>query len=213
MTSSFQHGAYGGYGAFGALGATDFVEGTDFKCEDKAGNPLPICFGIGAQNHALLQQLQQVVNAFSTEKGFAPLDVDGFIGDLTVAAVARLGSVFAEVGAPFHPGNVTKADVAVGAPSIIEALKSAITRRLAAGQQVAAQGTPVAPTKQTASAAGVSRGAAADITAITTAPTAAAAAALPAKKSFLPLILGGLAAVLVVGGVGYVVYRRKARGA
>ena len=97
MTSSFQHGGYG-YGGFGAFGAPVFVQGTDFKCADKAGNPLPICFGIGAQNHGLLQQLQQQVNQLSTMAGFAPLLVDGVIGDKTVAAFAAAAGIVDGMG-------------------------------------------------------------------------------------------------------------------
>jgi len=210
MTSLFQNGAYGGYEPLGASSVT-FVEGTDFSCQDKAGKALPICFGIGAPNHQLLQQLQQLVNAFSTEKGFVPLSVDGFIGARTVAALATLGSVFAEVGLPFHLERATKENVTADAPSILTALTNVIAQRKAAGHPVAQPGAAVPSTKASTAAAGLPKGAAADVVAITTA-SSAAAAALPTKKSWLPWILGGLAAVAVVGGVGYVVYRRKARG-
>ncbi len=199
-----------GYGFGYGFGAAALVQGTDFKCADKSGSPLPICFGVGATNHALFQQLQQQLNKFSGEAGFTPLVVDGFIGTLTVAAVAAV----ARAGATPLGSFTTKELVAANAPTIIDFLTKSEADRVARIAPLSPPGTPVAPTTQATAAAGLPTKAAAEITAITTAPTAAAAAAAaPKKNTLLFLILGGLAAVLLVGGVGFVVYRRKARQA
>jgi len=59
---------------FGAL-----TQNVNFKCNEA------ICFGVGPV-HEQFKTLQTVLNAFAARSGFAPLDVDGFIGDRTVAA-------------------------------------------------------------------------------------------------------------------------------
>jgi len=196
--------SYGlGYGyAPNGLGQPALVQGTDFKCADKAGKALPICFGIGAANHALLQQLQQKINRFSSSRQFTPLIVDGFIGPLTVAAMAKMSEI---------SGTDTKEQIAANAPAIVAELDNIATT---GGEQLAPTGTPVQPTTQTAKAAGVPAKVAEEVTVSTTAPTTAdaeaAVAALPEQKSFLPWVLGGLAAVVIVGAVGYAYYRHKA---
>jgi len=56
------------------------TQNVDFKCNSA------ICFGVGGV-HDQFKTLQSTINRFSTlGDGFKPLDVDGFIGDLTVAA-------------------------------------------------------------------------------------------------------------------------------
>lgn len=193
-----------GYG-FTSLGLT---QGTDFKCVDKSGKPLPICFGIGAANHATLQQLQQALNQLSSMAGFATLDVDGFIGPLTVDA---LNAVVRISGG----GSVrTKEEIAADAPALIEQLNALASRQSQAGRQLAPTGAPVQPTVQTATAAGLPKGAATQVVAVTTAPTAqdaaAAEAAAPSDSAgLLPWIVGGVALVLAVGVGGYFYYRSK----
>lgn len=198
--------SYGGYGygyAPANLGQA-LAQGTDFKCVDKAGKPLPICFGIGAANHALLQTLQQRINKFSLSRAFTPLIVDGFIGPLTVAALGRLAS---DLGAD----TTTKELVAQNAREIIAQLEALAVE---GGEALAPGGEPVQPTTEIVKQAGVPSKAADEVTVSTTAPTVeaadAAVAALPEKKSILPWVLGGAAAVVIVGAVGFAYYRHKA---
>lgn len=198
--------SYGGYGygyAPANLGQA-LAQGTDFKCIDKAGKPLPICFGIGAANHALLQQLQQRINKFSESRAFTPLIVDGFIGPLTVAAIGRLAS---DLGVD----TTTKELIAQNAREIIAQLE---VLAVEGGEKLAPEGAPVQPTTAIVKAAGVPSKAADEVTVSTTAPTVeaadAAVAALPEKKSILPWVLGGAAAVVIVGAVGFAYYRHKA---
>ena len=41
------------------------TEGVDFKCVDRSGRPLPICYGVGIANHRLFQRLQTLLNRFA----------------------------------------------------------------------------------------------------------------------------------------------------
>jgi lysozyme family protein len=59
---------------FGAL-----TQNIDFECNAE------VCFSRGPAN-AQLKALQTTINFFAARGGFAPLNVDGFIGDKTVAA-------------------------------------------------------------------------------------------------------------------------------
>lgn len=211
MSAPYDNGYGLGYGfnyGYGFGASALLVQGTDFNCVDKSGKPLPICFGKGTENHQLLQTLQQQLNKFSAEARFTPLVVDGFIGDKTVAAVAAI----ARSGAAPLGAFTSKELVTANARTIIDFLAKSEADRRASNQPVSPPGTPVSPTQATAA---LPTKAAAEITAITTAPTAAAAdaasAALPKKSNLAYYILGGIAAVLVVGGVGFVVYRRKAK--
>jgi lysozyme family protein len=78
---------------FGAL-----TQNVNFKCNDA------ICFGVGVV-HEQFKTLQATINAFATLGGFAPLDVDGFIGDKTVAAA---NAAAAAAGIP-SPGTTRPA--------------------------------------------------------------------------------------------------------
>lgn len=84
--------------------------GVDFNCNAS------ICYGIGASNHALFQQLQQVLNQHG-----AQLAVDGFIGDATVAAVKAVGSKLG-VALPSSSRNV----VAAGVEDILAKLQTSL---------------------------------------------------------------------------------------
>ena len=90
------------------------VEGKDFKCVDQQGRPLTICFGIGNGVHRGFQLLQQSINWFSASRGFTPLNVDGFIGPVTVDALKKIR--------PDDFTDVTKEDVAANAPILIDRL-------------------------------------------------------------------------------------------
>lgn len=77
------------------------TEGIDFKCVDRSGKPLSICYGVGIANHQLFQRLQTLLNQFafavppeagtvqlgdmSWKGGGWSIAVDGFIGSATEA--------------------------------------------------------------------------------------------------------------------------------
>jgi len=84
--------------------------GVDFNCNAS------ICYAIGANNHALFQQLQQVLNQYG-----AGLTVDGFIGDNTVAAVARVANQRGLTVA-----GTTRQTIAANAHQIITAFSQAL---------------------------------------------------------------------------------------
>jgi len=86
------------------------VLGVDFNCNAS------ICYGVGANNHALFQQLQQVLNQHG-----AGLTIDGFIGDATVAAVKIVGGKL-RVALPSASRNA----VAAGADTIITQLQHSL---------------------------------------------------------------------------------------
>jgi hypothetical protein len=107
---------FNGVGGFGSVihgfGATrTLVKGTDFNCNTA------ICFGIGPANHQLFKDLQTTLNRYVPFGNlFAPLVVDGFLGNQTVKAVtvatATVG--IASLG--------TREAVAANAPALIEQL-------------------------------------------------------------------------------------------
>lgn len=94
-----------------SLGA--FVEGTDFNCNTA------ICYGIGAV-HNRFMALQATINRFASSAGFAPLTVDGFIGQLTVDAAAAAATT---VGLPV-PGTTIQ-EVAMNADTFTTQLSAA----------------------------------------------------------------------------------------
>jgi hypothetical protein len=182
-------GTYGyGYG----LGAAALTQGKDFNCN------AAICYAIGKANDGLFKQLQQAINTLSKAGGFAPLVVDGFIGDKTVLALKAL----VKLGLEAAPS--TKEQVAAQAPNLLPALSGIASSQASRGQTLAPPGAPVVyegpralPTPPMVTSTQI--------------PDTSHAAALPKPKSkTLWWILGGLAAVTAVGGVGYVVYRRRA---
>lgn len=107
---------FNGVGGFGSViygfGATrTFVKGTDFNCNAS------ICYGIGADNHQLFKDLQTTLNRYVVFGNFfAPLLVDGFLGDKTVAAV-RVAAATADI-----TFGATRETVAANAPALIERL-------------------------------------------------------------------------------------------
>ena len=118
----------------------------DFKCVDKTGRQLPVCYGIGAANHAILQQLQRLLNRLSApvtlssvlvSRGFRPLVVDGLIGPSTVAAVIpamavtfQLSGEMANILNKFNAGMIplAKENVAAYAPELVQAYETTIDR-------------------------------------------------------------------------------------
>lgn len=185
------HSGANGYYGFGAgLGA--LTQSKDFNCNSS------ICYAIGKENDALFKLLQQRINALSGIGGFQPLVVDGFIGAATVGALQALG----KVGLTSPPA--TKEQAAARASELITALTSLATVKVASGQALSPTGTPVTYQPPPPSVA---------IQPTQIPGASPAAAALPKVKSkALWWILGGIVGVATVGGVGYVVYRRKARG-
>jgi lysozyme family protein len=179
------------------------TQDTDFKCVDKAGNPLNFCFGIGAANHTLLQKLQQAVNRLANLGGFPALTVDGFIGPDTVAAVRKVLFIGPVGSLPW-----TKETISNNASEVIDGLNSIAADLQTRGDVLAPEGTPVEPTIQTmATSTGIPQESAADIIAAALGP------APSNQKTFklLPWILGGLAVVAAVGVGGYFYHRHKAR--
>lgn len=191
-----QHSGGFGYGyGFGAAGLT---KGKDYNCNAS------ICYAIGAANDALFKKLQQSINVLSGVGGFKPLTVDGFIGAATVSALAALKKI------GFDPSAYgTKEAVATNAQLLVDILAG-----LAATQQAVATATgqpsPLKPAG-TAVAYQPNNAAAAAITAQLPGASPVAAMLPKIKSKTLWWIAGGLAAALAVGGVGYVVYRRKGR--
>jgi hypothetical protein len=68
-----------------ALGAA-LVEGTHYKCGRT------ICYGIGAANHALFEELQRAANQVAQVYGLQQIAVDGFIGTKTVMLIREIAS-------------------------------------------------------------------------------------------------------------------------
>jgi hypothetical protein len=186
--------ARSGYNGFGA-GLGVLIQTKDFNC-----NPA-ICWGIGKENHQRFILLQQRINVLSTLGGFSPIRVDGFIGAETLAALRALHKAGYLKTLP-----ATKEEVAARAPELINELMGVAAVAAATGKPLAPPGTPVAyePAKPPSELQPVQVPPAAEA-------AAAAAAAAPKSRMFW-WILGGLVGVAAVGGVGYLVYRRKARG-
>jgi lysozyme family protein len=106
---NFQDGAQ-----FGA--ARTLVKGTDFNCNTA------ICYGIGAANHALFQQLQTTLNQYAKlglSAYTSQLTVDGFIGANTVSA-ARAAAAAALLPSP----GTTKEQVAANAQVLQSGLQA-----------------------------------------------------------------------------------------
>jgi lysozyme family protein len=186
----------------GGLGAPALVKGQDFNCN------VSICYGIGAANDALFQQLQMKLNTLSGAAGFAPIRVDGFIGRETLAALAALKKI------GFDPSPyATKEAVAANARTLVELLTGLAniqeTVAKASGQPspLRPPGTPVRPPGVPATPPSALPP---PITAELP-PGMLPAAALPQPKSKLGWIGLGLVAALAVGGLGYVLYRRRAQ--
>ena len=192
-----QHSGGNGFGyGFGAAGLT---QGKDFNCNSG------ICYAIGAANDALFKKLQQNLNVLSGLGGFSQLTVDGFIGPATVSALGTLKKIGFDASA-----YSAKEAVAANAQLI-----SDILANLAVAQQAVASATgQMSPLKSPGTAVAYQPTSAAAAAAITAQlPGASPLAAKLPKISSKTLwwIAGGLAVATVVGGVGYVVYRRKGR--
>jgi hypothetical protein len=98
------------------------TQNVDFNCNKD------ICFGIGPV-HDKYKLFQQTLNRFAPlGKGFKPLDVDGFIGDLTVAAA----NAAAEVATLPSPG-LTHEAVAASVDDFTSQLSSIIDMLVTAG--------------------------------------------------------------------------------
>lgn len=98
------------------------TQNTDFKCNKD------ICFGVGPV-HDQLKAFQTTLNRFAPiGKGFKPLDVDGFVGDLTVAAA----NAAAEIATLPSPG-LTHEAVAANALDFMQQLASILDMLVTAG--------------------------------------------------------------------------------
>jgi lysozyme family protein len=194
---------------FGAA-ALVMGQGKDFNCN------AAICFGAGA-NDALFKRLQQAINVLSKIAGITPIVVDGFIGKSTVTALQAViqTSKFGLSGLAQFAG--TKEAIGANAPTIVTLLEgAAVTQQAIAvstGQPspLAPKGTPQTFQPPTPSQVAVATQQALTLPSGSILPGASAAAALPQPKTKTLLIIAGAAvAVLAVGGIGYVMYRRKA---
>lgn len=98
------------------------TQNTDFKCNND------ICFGVGPV-HDQLKLFQQTINRLAPlGNGFKPLDVDGFIGDLTVAA-ANAAATLAGLPSP----GLTHEAVAANAMDFMQQLASFIDTLVTVG--------------------------------------------------------------------------------
>lgn len=195
--------------AFGARGlGSVLTQGTDYNCNAS------ICYGIGPARHQLFQRMQTLLNIFSTPVGFAPLVVDGFIGDSTVNAVRLTARAITATGLPGGDLPVlweateptyTKESTAANADDIVLAIAAAapvmVANRAAAGLPA----SPVIPPSATHPASASTP----PDSVVAPASHAISTATKTKFKKALPWILGGLGAVLLIGGGGYVYYRHS----
>jgi len=192
-----QHSGGNGFGyGFGAAGLT---QGKDFNCNTG------ICYAIGAGNDALFKKLQMSLNVLSGLGGFAQLTVDGFIGPATVAALASLKKLGFDTS-PYSTKEKIAASAQLITDIIVNLAKTQEAMAMALNQQ-----SPLRPTGTAVAFQPTSAAAAAAITAQLPGASPVAAMLPKIKSKTLWWIAGGLATALAVGGVGYVVYRRKAR--
>jgi lysozyme family protein len=211
VTSNGSYGTYNPADVYGAGFGRTFVQGTDFQCN------AAICFAIGPDRHQQFQQLQTLLNLFTTPVGFAPLDVDGFIGAQTVNAAIATAKAVRAAGLPGFDApamvqissGVTKEQLA----SLVDDFNLALA---AAGPvmatQRAQQGLPPSPVIAPSTPIPTTPATQAIVEAALVAATVAATAALPkSKKAWIWWVAGGAVTVLAVGRIGYVVYRRKAQ--
>jgi len=192
-----QHSGGNGFGyGFGAAGLT---QGKDFNCNTG------ICYAIGAANDALFKKLQQNLNVLSGLGGFSQLTVDGFIGPATVSALSMLKKLGFDTS-PYATKEAVAASAQLISDILVNLAKTQETMAMALNQQspLRTPGTAVAfqPTSAAAAAA---------ITAQLPGASPFAAKLPQIKSKTLWWIAGGLAVATAVGGIGYVVYRRKAR--
>lgn len=192
-----QHSGGNGFGyGFGAAGLT---QGKDFNCNTG------ICYAIGAANDALFKKLQMSLNVLSGLGGFAQLTVDGFIGPATISALGSLKKLGFDASA-----YATKEAVAVNVQVINDILgglaQAQQSMAVATGQQ-----SPLKPPGTAVAFQPTNAAAAAAITAQLPGVSPVSAMLPKIKSKTLWWIAGGLAVATAVGGVGYVIYRRKAR--
>ncbi len=166
-----------------------------FKCgtADAPG----ICYAVGPKTQNLFLGLQAAANRFAPRVGFAPLFVDGKIGDLTVKALQKIAMAMladpmtAAVGVGLTPLASTKESIAAAASSITTLLRN--------GYSILQLPPVDAPTVQTTSPV--------------PAPSTTLPAPPPTAGSGLPWkwIAGG-AAVLAVGYFAFVRKPHKGKG-
>lgn len=179
--------------------------GVDFKCN------AAICFGIGPV-HEQLKTLQRTLNAFASVGRFTPLDVDGFIGDQTVAAVNRVANALGLT----IPGT-TRETVTANAPTLIASLTTQLQRMPGATTPQVIEPAPEIEgvIQQIVAACRVSKKdptcakAATLCSQVRGTPSAALATEICSAvrgRAWLWWVVGGVAAAT---GIGLVVYHRK----
>ena len=119
------------------LGA--LTQGVNFKCN------ADICFGIGPV-HEQFKALQSTLNRLAQmTPGFAPLLVDGFIGDKTVAA-ANIALAAVGSAAGVSPPGTTREAVAANALTLLGQLQLALQDLEAGGMTLPGAPSTMPPT-------------------------------------------------------------------
>lgn len=150
-----------------------------------------ICYGIGT-THVVFQRLQQLINALEGIFGL-PLVTDGFIGPQTVQSLQVAATLVASTtNAPSiiqtASTEITKEWIAQNAAELVAALESAVMKLgLAIPPLTSTQ--PSIPTPGSAIGPGASP--------------------ISAATSRGWWIVGGVAAILLVGGIGYEIVHRR----
>lgn len=186
-------GIDGYFGQVSGFGAADFTKGVNYNCGAN------ICWGIGKANHATLEALQNAINRFAASLGFSPIKVDGFIGSATVSAASAVAKNVLSANPAMLAIAASKEALTAAAPAFTAAaLQAATTQALPAVPPPATK--PVAKTEtqkqeeqqaQRESSSGSGAGA--------------------AKSNWVWYVLGA-AAILGIGAVGYMTYKRRQNG-
>ncbi len=181
-----------GFGQTENSTGSSFAEGVNYACGKT------ICYAKGKANDAILKALQGALNRFSTQLGFSPIYVDGFIGAQTVKAAQ---AVVQGTGLAMNPvmlaASASKEALTALAPSFTSQLLE-----MAEAQSLAPVPAPKVSTAPKTTAQKQEEAAAAQST-----------GAKPAAgdHKWLWWVLGGLA-LAGIGTVGYMTYKRRQGG-
>lgn len=182
-----------GFGQAENGASTGFTAGVNFECGKT------ICWAKGKANDAILKALQGALNRFSTQLGFSPIYVDGFIGAQTVKAAQ---AVVQGTGLALNPvmlaASASKEALTALAPSF-----TAQVLQAAEAQSLAPVPAPKVSTAPKTTAQKQEEAAAAASTGTTKAEAGG--------RGWLWWVLGGLA-VVGIGTVGYMTYKRRQEG-
>jgi lysozyme family protein len=194
----------GGNGFGYGFGAAGLIQGKDFNCN------ATICYGTASRGKGviddLFKKLQQNLNVLSNVGDFKPINVDGFIGKDTLSALAALKQIGFDASAYSTKEAVAQnAEILTGILRNLAVVQTTVAVATNQPSPLAPPGTPITYQPPQGAAA------AAAITAQLPGASPLAAKLPKISSKTLWWIAGGLAVATVVGGVGYVVYRRKGR--